>query len=159
MKSSMNVKANQEGFTLIELVVVIVILGILAVTAAPKFIDLTGDAKASTIQAVKGSLNSAADMAHAKSLVNGTLNDAISIAGKNINFKNGYPTKESINDLMDIEITANVSDAVFVLAVSGNAATYSYKGSTTPTSCQTIYNEAVDTDNKPSITSNTTDCN
>jgi MSHA pilin protein MshA len=70
MKNSINVKANQEGFTLIELVVVIVILGILAVTAAPKFIDLTGDAKASTIEAVRGTLNSAADMAHAKALIN-----------------------------------------------------------------------------------------
>jgi len=58
---------------------------------------------------------------------------------------------------MDIEITDNVSDAVFVLAVSGNDATYSYKGSTA-TTCQTIYTEAADTDNKPSITSVTTDC-
>ena len=71
MTSSMKVKANQKGFTLIELVVVIVILGILAVTAAPKFIDLTSDAKASVVQAVEGSLNSAADMAHAKALVEG----------------------------------------------------------------------------------------
>ena len=43
MRSSMNLKTSQKGFTLIELVLVIVILGILAVTAAPKFIDLTGD--------------------------------------------------------------------------------------------------------------------
>ena len=41
---------KQEGFTLIELIVVIVILGILAVTAAPKFIDLQGDARASALQ-------------------------------------------------------------------------------------------------------------
>ncbi|MBL4822622.1 MAG: prepilin-type N-terminal cleavage/methylation domain-containing protein, partial [Colwellia sp.] len=58
--------SKQQGFTLIELVVVIVILGILAVTAAPKFIDLTSDAKGSVVQAVKASINSAADMAHAK---------------------------------------------------------------------------------------------
>jgi MSHA pilin protein MshA len=154
----MNVKASQKGFTLIELVVVIVILGILAVTAAPKFIDLTGDAKASTIEAVQGSLNSAADMAHAKALINDTLVGPISVAGKSITLVNGYPSKASINDLMDIEITADSSDAVFVLDTSAaSVATYSYKGSTAA-SCQAIYTEAADTDNKPVIKSVVTDC-
>lgn len=59
----------QKGFTLIELVVVIVILGILAATAAPKFIDLTGDAKTSVMQGVQGSVNSAINLVHAKALV------------------------------------------------------------------------------------------
>ena len=40
---------RQQGFTLIELVVVIIILGILAVTAAPKFINLQGDARLSAL--------------------------------------------------------------------------------------------------------------
>ena len=44
---------RQQGFTLIELVVVIIILGILAVTAAPKFINLQSDARASAIQGLK----------------------------------------------------------------------------------------------------------
>lgn len=53
-------KQAQTGFTLIELVVVIVILGILAATALPKFIDLTGDAETAAIKGVAGGLNSAA---------------------------------------------------------------------------------------------------
>ena len=55
----------QAGFTLIELVVVIVILGILAAVALPKFIDLTGDASNSAVQGVAGALASASSINYA----------------------------------------------------------------------------------------------
>ena len=89
---------KQKGFTLIELVVVIVILGILAVTAAPKFIDITSDAKGAVIEAVKGSMNSAADLAHAKALVQGQAgsNGAISAVGTTINLQFGWPVNASM---------------------------------------------------------------
>ena len=65
---------NQNGFTLIELVVVIIILGILAVTAAPKFINLQSDAKASTVSGLEAAAKGADTLVHSKSLIAGNDN-------------------------------------------------------------------------------------
>jgi len=62
---------KQNGFTLIELVVVIIILGILAVTAAPKFINLQSDAKASTVSGLEAAIKGADSLVHSKSLIAG----------------------------------------------------------------------------------------
>ena len=76
---------QQGGFTLIDLIIVIVILGILAVTAAPKFLDIQGDARASAVKGMEGAMKSASDIIHAKSLLDGS--NASGAA--TINLKNG----------------------------------------------------------------------
>jgi MSHA pilin protein MshA len=69
-------RKNTQGFTLIELVVVIVILGILAATVAPKYVDLTAEAHTATLEAVKGSLEGASALVYSKSIVAGNQNDS-----------------------------------------------------------------------------------
>lgn len=66
----MNDKA--QGFTLVELVVVIVILGILAATAIPKFVDLQTDAATAATQGVAGAISSAFSVNYAGRMVNST---------------------------------------------------------------------------------------
>ncbi len=60
---------QQQGFTLIELVAVIVLLGILAVTALPRFVNLQGDARAATVKGAAGAIQGANAQAFAKALI------------------------------------------------------------------------------------------
>ena len=114
----MNHKMNgQAGFTLIELIVVIVILGILAVTAAPKFMNLTSDANASVVKGLSGSIKSAYQMVYAKSRLSTTASavcasedctgttygkqDWINKDGAIAVTSKGYP-RSSITDISDV---------------------------------------------------------
>ena len=101
-------RRNNGGFTLIELIVVIVILGILAVTAAPKFVDLQSDARLATLNGMKAAINSAVSLTYGKSLVKGVEKDPsgkkVSINGEEVEVCYGYPCAEAakIQKVLDI---------------------------------------------------------
>ncbi|MDO6642150.1 prepilin-type N-terminal cleavage/methylation domain-containing protein [Shewanella sp. 5_MG-2023] len=88
---------KHNGFTLIELVVVIIILGILAVIAAPKFIDLGTDAKVAVIKGAFGSMKDALRLVHMKAQIDGKLEDNVNLETQYGSYQmyRGYPETKS----------------------------------------------------------------
>ena len=127
---------KQAGFTLIELVIVIVILGILAVTAAPKFLNLQGDANKAAAEGVAAAVKSGAQLVYSRAVIDGkeTLDAAagntVSMADGTVAIKFGYPTAASggINNAVSLDggWEMGASAGVFTNTSQANSCTVTY---------------------------------
>ncbi len=138
---------SQRGFTLIELVVVIALLGILAAFAIPRYAGLEREARSATILGIAGSVRSSAALVHGLWLSQGV--NPVVMEGNSINLTEGYP------DATDVSLTlADLTGFTVVVNGGGDQAVFSKTGIS---NCEVIYNDAL-ANSAPLISVDTSGC-
>ncbi len=160
---------KQSGFTLIELVVVIIILGILAVTAAPKFMNLQGDARASTVKGLEAAIKGADSLIVSKALIAGVERASsqtvkVGPGDTTVALKYGHAEakwSDSLQNMLDLDASTG-TDSEWVYLQSGDTIYFYLQGQAVPTGtgdeCYVSYTNALSSYGSIKVKSNTDGC-
>jgi MSHA pilin protein MshA len=149
--------ARQSGFTLIELIVVIVIIGIMAAVAVPKFVSLQSDARVSVMEGLEGAIRGSQTLVYSKSLIeeveaNATDNVALD-ATTSVDTVFGYPAGTTSGIEAALELQGDIT-----VTFAAGVATFTYTGQT---ACVITYTQPAAAGATPVIDAsaiNTTNC-
>jgi MSHA pilin protein MshA len=150
----MSSKVKQGGFTLIELVVVITILGILAAFAVPRFASLEGQARLAATQSIAGSVRSGAALAHALWLAQGDPSSTtVTMEGNTITMSNGYPNAATIASTL----SENPPTGFTVTAAATTTFAKANSAGTAIANCNVVYTPAA-ANGAPGVVATTSGC-
>jgi MSHA pilin protein MshA len=151
-------KAKVSGFTLIELVVVITILGILAAFAVPKFIALDSQARATVVNGLAGTVKSAAALARGLDMATsaGTVGPVV-MEGATVALVNSYPDSTAGGIGNAINASFSSSDFTFASLGTGSTATWTKVGASNTAHCYVTYAAAA-LNSAPLVTVDTSAC-
>jgi len=147
---------NAKGFTLIEMVIVIVVMGILSAVAIPKYISFAKETRVATMQALEGTVKTGSELVFAQSALNGTedeLSSSVEVQGELVPTAYGYPvvvpfdpdSEVPMPDVLSMFVKTDMPYVVEIESGSPNMVHIKNTSAENPDACYIRYQSATDT--------------